>query len=364
MKRVSAACVVGCLLLGGTVRAAEADARLAQLRAQIDAGTIPGVHSLLVIENGATVAQWYFRGADEAIGPRGPVPLGQLEFSAGTLHDIRSVTKSVVSILFGIVHAEGAIADLDTPVINFFPDLADLRTPELSKVRVRDALTMTTGLHWDERTYPYTDVRNSEIAMDIAADPYRYVLSLPIDTPPGTKFNYSGGDVQLIAGILERATGMPIDVYAHQKLFGPLGIERFEWSKNNGIARAASGLRLTTHDLGSIGTLMLGGGRWGQNQVVPQAWVEASTSAHIDVDLSASCGVKYGYLWWINSTCGGAPAGFTAIGNGGQRIWVVPSRSLVVAATAGRYNDPQQGAAADTLFAAVLAALTPNARAR
>ena len=68
--------------------------------------------------------------------------------------------------------------------------------------------------------------------MDIADDPYRYVLSGSIDAAPGTRFNYSGGDVAIVAAIVTRATKTPIETYAREKLFTPLGIARFEWSKS------------------------------------------------------------------------------------------------------------------------------------
>ena len=332
---------------------------LPHLKARIESGEIAAVHSLLVIVDGKTVAEWYFEGRDETIGATGPIPLDHVKFTADTLHDMRSVTKSVVSILFGIARSEGAIKDLDAPVFDYFPELADLRTPQRMKVRVRDVLTMTSGLHWDERTFPYTDVRNSEIAMDIAADPYRYVLSQTVDSAPGTRFNYSGGDVALVAAIVTRGTKTPIEAYAQKKLFGPLGIAKFEWSKSNGIPRAASGLRLTTRDMGKIGVMMLAGGRWGDAQLVPGNWVAESITPHIHVEGDPACGTNYGYLWWLDGGCASTPPApaFAGIGNGGQRIWVVPSRKLVVAATAGLYNDPRQAETATTLLTAVLAAI-------
>ncbi len=330
---------------------------LSQLKARIESGEIPGIHSVIVIADGKTIAEWYFEGVDETVGPTGPIQLGRVAFTPETLHDVRSVTKSVVSILFGIAYSDGAIKSLDTPVLDYFPEFADLHTPERMKVRIRDVLTMTSGLHWDERTYPYSDVRNSEIAMDIADDPYRYVLSGSIDAPPGTRFNYSGGDVAVVAAIVARATKTPIETYARQKLFAPLGVARFEWSRSGSdIPRAASGLRLTTNDMAKIGTLMLNGGRWDDRQIVPESWVKAATTPHIDVEADPQCGTKYGYLWWIGAGCAASPPTpwFAAIGNGAQRIWVVPSRKLVIASTGGLYNDPKQAAPALEVLTGVL----------
>ena len=321
------------------------DPNLAALKARIESGAIPGIHSVLVVADGKTVAEWYFTGNDEALGDRGPVPLGRVEFGPATLHDMRSVTKSVVSILFGIARDDGSIKSLDEPVLDYFPEYADLRTPERLKIRVRDVLTMTSGFDWDERKYPYTDPRNPSIAMEIAPDLFRYVLSQQIAAPPGTRFAYSGGDVALVGAIIARATKVPLERFAKERLFGPLGIGDFEWSKANGNPRAEAGLRLTTRDMAKIGSLMLAGGEWGGKRIVSRAWVELSTSPHATVEPDPKCGTKYGYLWWLFAGCAAQPPapGFVANGNGGQRIWVIASRKLVVASTAGLYNDPQQG---------------------
>jgi CubicO group peptidase (beta-lactamase class C family) len=354
--RACAAAAVCAAWLGQAAYAGDLDANLAMLKVHIESGAIPGIHSVLVIADGKTLAEWYFDGADQAMGDRGPVTLPRVEFGPDTLHDVRSVTKSVVSILFGIAKDDGAIKNLDAPVLDYFPEYADLRTPERLKIRIRDVLSMTSGLHWDERTYPYTDARNSEIAMDIAADPNRYVLSLPIDAPPGEHFNYSGGDVALVGAIVARATKTPLEPFAKARLFEPLGITHFEWSKNNDVPRAASGLRLTTRDMGKIGSLMLAGGEWTGKRVVSQVWIDLATSPHADVEPDPKCGLKYGYLWWLFAGCEAQPPapGFAGIGNGGQRIWVVPSRKLVVASTAGLYNDPKQGEPPLAVLTAVL----------
>ncbi len=337
------------------------DAALGRLQEQISSGDAAGVHSVLVVRNDQTITEWYFAGDDETIGPRGPIALPAVQFAATTLHDVRSVTKSVVSILFGIAVGEGAIGDLDAPVLDYFPEYPALRTPDRMRIRLRDVLTMSSGLHWDERTYPYSDARNSEIAMEIAPDLYAHVLSQPIDQPPGARFNYSGGDVALVGAIITRATHTPLEVYAKEKLFGPLGITRFEWTRTaGGIPRAASGLRLTSRDMGRIGELMLHGGRSGDRQIVSEDWVASSTTPHIDVpDSDATCPLQFGYLWWLSAGCGSEPAWFAGIGNGGQRIWVVPSHNLIVAMTAGLYNDSAQGAAPTAVLTGVLTATHP-----
>jgi len=171
--------------------------------------------------------------------------LGTVKFDSETLHDVRSVTKSIISLLFGIAMADHAIVSLDSPVLDYFPEYKDLQTSERRKIRLRDLLPMTSGLHWDEWSNLYGDIRNSETAMDLAADRYWYILSRPIDSQPGTQWRYSGGDAALIAAEMARSTKVSIDEYAAKKLFAPLGITKFVWLKDRqGIPVAASGLRM------------------------------------------------------------------------------------------------------------------------
>lgn len=353
MLKTLLAAALAVLLLAPVARADEA--ALAALRARIEAGEIPGVHSVIVMRRNETLAEWYFPGKDERRG----FPLGEVAFGPDTLHDVRSVTKSIVGLLVGVAVRDGAIRSLDTPVLDYFPEYADLQTPERRRVTLRHLLSMTSGLHWDEDTYPYTDPRNSEIAMDMAKDPYRYVLSQPFDADPGARFKYSGGDVAVMAAVLARATGTPLDAYAEQKLFKPLGIARVEWIKDGkGVPYAASGLRMTPRDMATVGRLVLDGGRWNRRQVIPAGWVEAATTPKAQVQPDPKCGTRYGYFWWLFAGCQLEPATPWAagVGNGGQRIVVVRDQGLVVVMTAGLYNSRQQGQTANEVIVGALKA--------
>jgi CubicO group peptidase (beta-lactamase class C family) len=181
--------------------------------------------------------------------------------------------------------------------------------------------------------------------MDRARDRLRFVLEQEIESPPGSRFRYSGGDVALIGAIIARARKQPLDLFAMTALFTPLGITKVEWLQDDrGVPIAASGLRMLPRDMLKIGLLMLQGGRHGGRQVVPEAWVKASVAPHALVEADDACGFHYGYFWWLVPACDKSadPGIFMAIGNGGQRIFVVPERELVVVITAGLYNDPRQ----------------------
>jgi CubicO group peptidase (beta-lactamase class C family) len=292
------------------------------------------------------LAEWYFHGMDEIRG--GPDRV--VSFGPDSLHDMRSATKSIVSLLFGIAINSGSVKSLDTSVLDYFPEYRDLATPERRRITLRDLLTMTSGLHWDEGP-SYKDPRNSETAMDLAPDRYRYILSRTFDSRPGERWRYSGGDVALIAAVIARTTRKPIDRYAQEMLFDPLGISNFVWLKDaHGVPIAASGLRLMPRDMVKIGLMVLHQGRNAAGrQVVTQSWIRESTSPHVNAFDAGSCAVQYGYFWWLGPHC--APAWISAIGNGGQRIYLVPGKDLIVATTAGLYNSPTQNRMNEVLTA-------------
>ncbi len=300
-----------------------------------------GVHAILIERAGHLIYEEYFDGFDERWGQ----PLGRVTMTAETLHDLRSVTKSVVSALAGIAVGAGAIPSLDQPVVQWFPEFPELNTAERRRVTLAHVLAMTSGLEWNE-DIPYSDPRNDEIRMTNDSVPLRYALSRPFAFAPGAEFNYNGGLTQVMGAVLERATKTPIEGYARTKLFEPLGITRFEWVGDlAGMPAAASGLRLRARDVAKFGSLYLHRGQWDGKQVVPADWVDRSTRRQFRFRPRAGgdAGGEFGYayFWWYN--CFPAPAGLvearTAVGNGQQRIFVLPGLDMVVTILAGRYND-------------------------
>ena len=300
-----------------------------------------GVHAVLIERNGQLIYEEYFDGFDERWG----LPLGPVTMTAETKHDLRSVTKSVVSALVGIAQGEGAIKSLDDPVISWFPEYPELNTPERRRVTLAHVLGMTSGFEWNEDV-PYTDPRNDEIRMTRDPQPLRYALSRSFTHNPGDEFKYNGGLTQVIAAVLERATKTELEVYARTKLFEPLGITDVEWVGDlAGMPAAASGLRLRARDLAKIGSLFLHGGKWNNKQIIPARWVDLSTRRHFRFrprpggDAGGEFG--YSYFWWYN--CYPSSAGLiearSAVGNGQQRIFVLPGLNMVVTIFAGRYND-------------------------
>ncbi|CAN5364906.1 serine hydrolase [soil metagenome] len=330
--------------------------RLAALTASVRAWPELGVHAILIERSGRLIYEEYFDGFDERWG----TPLGRVAMAAGSVHDLRSVTKSVVSALAGIALGEGAIKSLDQPVVEWFPEYPELNTADRRRVTLAHVLAMTSGLEWNE-DMPYTDPRNDEIRMTRDSQPLRYALSRSFAHEPGAAFSYNGGLTQVMAAVIQRAVKMPIQDYARTKLFEPLGIDTVEWLGDlAGMPSAASGLRLRGRDLAKFGSLYLHGGRWNGRQVIPAGWVDLSTRRqfrfarsavrHRSSTPAADGAFGYAYFWWYSCypTPGGLVEARTAVGNGQQRVFVLPGLDMVVTILAGRYNDFTTGNALGT----------------
>ena len=299
----------------------------------VERGDLPNLHAVVVARRGKLVLEHYYEGLDQRWGQ----PLGTVTFGPEVKHDVRSISKSIVGLLYGIALDEGRVPSLDAPLVDQFPAYDDLRAdPERRRVTVAHALTMTLGTEWDE-SLPYSDPRNSEIRMEWAPDRYRFVLDRPIVTEPGSRWNYNGGATAVLAHLIAKGTGTPLFDFAREKLFQPLGIVDVERVLGlNGEPAAASGLRLRPRDLAKIGQLVLNQGSWEGRQIVPRSWLEASFENRVP----AEDGLEYGYQWWLGRGRADGRPWIAGFGNGGQRLAIVPDLDLVVVVLAGNYNQP------------------------
>ncbi|WP_245321552.1 serine hydrolase [Bradyrhizobium sp. NAS96.2] len=308
----------------------------------------------------AGVRARYFRGHDEVPSRFYGTRVEDVAFNADTLHNLKSVSKSVASLAVGIAIDRGLIRSVNESIFSFFPELSDLRSPDKDRIQLVHALTMSMGLAWVEAT-PATGDDNDEVRMHKASDPCRYVLGLAVTGEPGQQFLYNTGALTLVSAIIRKATGHPLDEFARAELFEPLGISAFEWSRVKGDSDAGGGLRLRPRDMAKIGQLVLAGGRWNGRQIVPKAWIETSTQSK----LKASDRQSYGYLWWLGRAQfnGRAVQWIGALGRGGQSIRVVPELDLVVVVTGGYYQDysPRAFQAQYGVFKDVLKGISPPA---
>ncbi|MCZ7436180.1 serine hydrolase [Micromonospora sp. WMMC241] len=297
------------------------------------AGRLDGLHGVVVARGGQLLLEHYGSGEDFSWGD----PLGVVEFGPETLHDIRSVTKSVTALLYGVALDDGLVPAPEEALLPRFPQYPDLAAdPRRARLTVAHALTMSLGLEWRE-DLPYDSPANAEIAMELAPDRYRYVLERPVVEPPGTRWTYCGGATALLGHLIADGTGQTLPEYAQAKLFEPLGISRYEWMAGpDGVASAASGLRLVPRDLLRIGELVLREGTWDGRRLVPADWLRTMLQPR----LRTEWGARYGYHWYLDTVAGHDLV--AGMGNGGQRLYVLPGLDLTVAVTAGNYDHPEQ----------------------
>ena len=332
--------------------ASPADAGFApDLEARLDKaiadGRIWNLHGLVVLRNDRLVLERYFEGEDHV---RGIGPVGRVSFKPDMLHDLRSCSKSIVGLLYGIALQQGLVAPPEAPLFSAFPEHADLAQKDgRDRLTIHHVLTMTMGTDWDESSLVYSDPRNSETAMDNAPDRYRYILERPVVGTPGRYWTYSGGATALLARIIAKGANKTLHQFARENLFDPLGMGPTEWATSpDGEPFAASGARLSVRDLARLGQVMLHGGSVGDKVVVPADWLQRCITPAVSCDEVR----RYGYQWFMLDIAFGKPKGWAvgrlermwmAQGEGGQRLFIIPALQLVIALTAGNYGKQDQG---------------------
>jgi len=188
------------------------------------------------------------------------------------------------------------------------------------------------------------------------------VLNEPLAGVPGQGFEYNTGGFFVLGRVLEQATGLSVERLAERELFGPLGISRFEWVRNEQGEECAGGsqggLRLTSRDLARLGVTVMDGGRWRGGQVVPRDWLERSTTRHAGLDAH----VGYGYGWWLYDLPGlSHPVRMTvAQGYGGQALMLFPDEDVAAVMTAD-HADPDMNRLVPVLACLMTAIVGPDA---
>jgi CubicO group peptidase (beta-lactamase class C family) len=294
-------------------------------------------HAVLIEHAGHLVYELYLEGQDGIYGDR--------VFNVNSLHDLRSISKSVTSLLLGIAFQGEYEKVLATPVSDFFKGQGLQFGDGTETIKLIDVLTMTAGLEWDQWTLPYGDPRNDANKLAVAENPIEMVLSRHVADPPGTVWKYNGGLTELLVPIIEQKTGKRFREFAAEVLFGPLGITNFEWRGSwywqpQGRPSSAWGLRMRARDLAKIGSLVLHDGVWDNQPIVSSEWIQLSIKRHVMKSVQGGRGAYgYGFQWWPGRS-NSIPnykiiAGF---GLGGQQLLVVPELHLVVTVFAGNYD--------------------------
>ena len=254
-----------------------------------------------------------------------------------TLHPISSVTKSITSLAVGICVDKGFIPSIDIKIADFFPEYTNIFQSDTlkSQITLRHLLYQTSGFKWDEWTVHYSYAGNPLIELSHLPEYWiPIILKLPMETVPGTVFNYNSACSELIKEIVMRSSGIGFKSFVNQYLFKPLRIASFQWDtypQNN--EPAWGGLFLTTRDMAKIGILVHNKGRWGSNCVVSEEWINNSVSQVVSAD-----SVDYACHWWVKKQPDGNMLIYAA-GYGDQYVFIAPDKDIVVALNAKNFTD-------------------------
>ncbi len=308
-------------------------------------GAFNEIHGLVIVKDGRLVLEEYGSGRMFEYGP--PDNLGPpIDFDRDEPHIVHSVSKSYMSTLVGIAVQEGYITSEDASLLTFFPEHADPNQPGKADISLKHVMSMSSGLEWNEWDVGMFDFANNDaIRYQTAHDPCAYFLGKSLLHEPGTSFYYNTGGFQMMGEVIRRATGMPVNQFADQHVFAPLGITDYYWPQiEHGPVHIVGDLFLRPRDMAKFGQLVLQGGQWDGQQIVPAGWFEKATAESISVAHTGYKGYSgYGFHWWLKTfNIGGVSIeAIHADGLAGQAIMVFPALDLVVVVTSGNYNSAE-----------------------
>jgi CubicO group peptidase (beta-lactamase class C family) len=273
-----------------------------------EAARLPRIRSLLVSVDGHLAVERYFHGA-----------------SATRPANTKSASKSIIATLVGIAIDRGQIPSVHEPIRRYFPEYVG-RDPIKGAITIEDLITMRSGLET-------TSNRNYGRWVQ-SGNWVRHVLERPVVDTPGGRMIYSTGSTHLLSAVLTKATGTSTLAFARAALGQPLGITFDAWTRDpQGIFLGGNEMPMRPRDMLRVGELYLNNGRYGDRQVISDAWVRASIEPRT---FSRFGDREYGYGWWLRTLAGRQV--FYAWGYGGQFIFIVPSVRTVVAVTS--VSDP------------------------
>jgi CubicO group peptidase (beta-lactamase class C family) len=284
-----------------------------------------------------------------------------LDFTAQGKWTSFSVAKSFTSTLVGAAIKDGHIKSVDDKVSVYIPDL---RGSVYDDVSIKQLLTMTSGVRWNE---DYGD-KNSDVArfnehkaekgVDVTVS---YMRKLPREAPAGTKWVYKTGETNLIGVLVSSATGKTVSQYLSEKVWAPYGMEQDGSWLLGATGHEISGccIQASTRDFARFGEFIRGGAVIGGKPVLPADWLLPATSKQVGIGVA---GKGYGYQWWTYDD-----GSFAAQGIFGQGIFIDPKRKLVIASNSNwpKATDPDTvGQQREDFYRLVQAAVDAEVKAQ
>lgn len=275
-----------------------------------EASNLARLTSVAIVRNGKLVHHSYYRG-----------------HRADSLHDVRSVTKSVVGLLVGKAVEEGLFQSIDDPVEDYLPASITLNDDQ-KQITIRHLLNMSGGFEWNETN------GNAYNEWALSGEPIQFLLNKPIVNDPGSTYNYNSAAVHFLGVALATATGVNIKDYAQSVLFDKIDVSEVLWERaDEDYFNAGSGIRLRTLDMARVGQLILDGGVYGNEQIVRKEWIDflLTPSYSWRENYGVFTNYTYGSLWWIHDRP--EEDRYLAWGYGGQFTYVSQAKALVVVTT-------------------------------
>jgi CubicO group peptidase (beta-lactamase class C family) len=292
----------------------------------VSAGELPLVHSVLVAKSGELIVEEYFYG-----------------FDRDTIHDMRSASKSIASTLVGLAIDRELISGADANALDFlnYESIGNWSNSK-AKISLRHLMTMSSGLDANDSDRSSVASENAYQWQREQPDWIKFALDAPMIAEPGERVIYGSANPMILGGVLESATGSPVEWFADQALFKPLGIENYiiYMRPRDAGVYLGGGMYLRPRDMLKIGQLYLDGGKWQGRQILSKEWIDESFESYGRLEPIDRNGNQYGYLWWHETYEVGdrVIASVEARGNGGQYIFIVPELDIVAVITAGNYR--------------------------
>ncbi|MDZ7716647.1 MAG: serine hydrolase [Balneolaceae bacterium] len=286
------------------------------------ASSINSVTSLLIQKDGKLLAEHY---------------LGRLNKNETT--NIKSASKSIISLLVGIAINRGDIESVDEPIAQYFEEyFKENPNPEKEKITIKDLLTMRSGLE--------TTSFHNYGRWVVSENWVKFALEQPMEAKPGGDMVYSTGTSHLLSVILTKATGMSTKAFAEKHLFEPLNIQVGGWDRDpQGYYMGGNNMALRPADMLKLGQMVLSGGTYKGQRIVPEQWLNDSFQTYTRSNYNP---YDYGYMWW-EKPVGQFKVHF-AWGYGGQYIFIVPSLDAVIVLTGNLQNASQSRSYKDPVF--------------
>jgi len=262
------------------------------------------LRSLLVFRNGNLISEAYLK--DEA--------------DITQRHIVWSCTKQVMGVITGIAADKGLITNINDPISAYF-DSEIQNHQDKADITIRNLLTMKSGIDYSNED------QTDELLRQIPDNSVEFILNRPINSPQGTEFQYNDGNPHLMSALIQKMAGKPVDEFADEWLFSKIEMTNYNWVRyKDGVSLGGFGIETTPRELSKIALCVADRGKWKGQQIISSDWIDEMTSVQTQIN---NFDYSFGYLWWID---GSRNINFMW-GVGGQFVFIVPDKNLVIVMT-------------------------------